>query len=83
MVVHQYLLIHQEIIPPVRMYPAHLVLHRVLHRHKALRNPVVEIVRTLAQHARLHVVDSAQAVTMAAVHHAAQVRVAVNVRLTV
>ena len=83
MVIHQFFLNHQGKILQVPMYHAHLVLHRVLHRHKALRNPVVEIVRTLAQHARLHVVDSAQAVTMAAVHHAAQVRVAVNVRLTV
>ena len=83
MVIHQFFLNHQGKILRVPMYHAHLVLHRVLHRHKALRNPVVEIVRTLAQHARLHVVDSAQAVTMAAVHHAAQVRVAVNVRLTV
>ena len=83
MVIHQFFLNHQGKILQVPMYHAHLVLHRVLHRHKVLRNPVVEIVRTLAQHARLHVVDSAQAVTMAAVHHAAQVRVAVNVRLTV
>lgn len=83
MVIHQFFLNHQGKILQVPMYHAHLVLHRVLHRHKTLRNPAVEIVRTLAQHARLHVVDSAQAVTMAAVHHAAQVRVAVNVRLTV
>ena len=83
MVVHQYLLIHQEIIPPVRMYPALLVLHLVSHLPKGCPNHVVETVRTLAQHARLHVVDSAQAVTTVVVHLVVLVHVVVNARLTV
>ena len=83
MVIHQFFLNQQGKILQVPMYHAHLVLHRVLHRHKALRNPVVETVRTLAQHARLHVVDSAQAVTTVVVHPVVLVHVVVNARLTV
>ena len=83
MVVHQYLLIHREIIPPVRMYPVLLVPHLVSHLPKECPNHVVETVRTLAQHARLHVAVNVRAVTTVVVHLVVLVHVVVNARLTV
>ena len=83
MVVHQYLLIHREIIPPVRMYPVLLVPHLVLHLPKECPNRVVGIVQMRAHHAHPHVAVNVRAVTTVVVHLVVLVHVVVNARLTV
>ena len=83
MVVHQYLLIHQEIIPPVRMYPALLVQHLVSHLPKECPNHVVGIAQMRAHHAHPHVAVNVRAVTTVVVHLVVLVHVVVNARLTV